>query len=113
MEEIEWLDEELTNLTTELTEKLKEVTSRDAKKLSKGVREDKFSFIADRLSRSKDVLSSYRVELRQVLKEVGKGTFAEYDGRGKVHNTNINKLAAEIEAAKKSAETRELMEGAK
>jgi len=41
MEEIEWLDEELTNLTTELTEKLKEVTSRDAKKLSKGVREDK------------------------------------------------------------------------
>jgi len=41
MEEIEWLDEELTNLTTELTEKLKEVTSRDSKKLSKGVREDK------------------------------------------------------------------------
>jgi len=28
-------------------------------------------------------------------------------------STNINKLAAEIEAAKKSAETRELMEGAK
>jgi len=46
-----------------------------------------FSFIADRLSRSKDVLSSYRVELRQVLKEVGKGTFAEYDGRGKVHKS--------------------------
>jgi len=46
-----------------------------------------FSFIADRLSRSKDVMSSYRVELRQVLKEVGKGTFAEYDGRGKAHKS--------------------------
>lgn len=40
-EEIEWLDEELTNLTTELTEQLKELTSRTGKKLSKGNRDDK------------------------------------------------------------------------
>ena len=44
-----------------------------------------FSFINDRVLRAKDVLSSYRVELRQVLKEVGKGTFAEYDAKGKEH----------------------------
>jgi hypothetical protein len=37
------------------------------------------------MSRAKDVLSSYKVELRQVLKEVGKGTFAEYDQKGKQH----------------------------
>ena len=43
------------------------------------------AFINDRLSRAKDVLSSYRVELRGVLKEVGKGTYAEYDAKGKEH----------------------------
>ena len=43
------------------------------------------SFVNDRLSRAKDVLSSYRVELRGVLKEVGKGTYAEYDAKGKEH----------------------------
>ena len=44
-----------------------------------------FQYINDRMGRAKDVLASYRVELRQVLKDVGKGTFAEYDGKGKVH----------------------------
>jgi hypothetical protein len=44
-----------------------------------------FGLINDRLSRAKDVLASYRVELRAVLKEVGKGTFAEYDAKGKEH----------------------------
>ena len=134
-EEIEWLDEELTNLTVELSEHLKELSSRTGQKLSKGNREDKvdlrppsrllllvitddkpssqmiscpgdlwsaamqhslfltgagtlswqFGLINDRLSRAKDVLSSYRVELRGVLKEVGKGTYAEYDAKGKEH----------------------------
>ena len=40
-EEIEWLDEELTNLTAELSEHLKELSSKTGKKLSKGNRDDK------------------------------------------------------------------------
>ena len=40
-EEIEWLDEELTNLTAELTEEAKQITSKEFKKLSKGARADK------------------------------------------------------------------------
>ena len=44
-----------------------------------------FAFINDRVARAKDVLSSYKVELRQVLKEVGKGTWAEYEAKGKEH----------------------------
>lgn len=45
-EEIEWLDEELTNIHAELTGKLGDITSRDGKKLSKGARDDKvFNFL--------------------------------------------------------------------
>jgi hypothetical protein len=44
-----------------------------------------FAYIVDRLARAKDVLATYRVELRTVMKEVGKGTWAEYDGKGKEH----------------------------
>jgi hypothetical protein len=44
-----------------------------------------FAYIIDRLARAKDVLATYRVELRTVMKEVGKGTWTEYDGKGKEH----------------------------
>ena len=40
-EEIEWLDEELCNLTKELTDQLAALTSREGKKLSKADRDDK------------------------------------------------------------------------
>ena len=40
-EEIEWLDEELTNGYTELDAKVKELRSSAGKKLSKGARDDK------------------------------------------------------------------------
>ena len=46
------------------------------------------AFVSDRMARAKDVLSSYRVELRQVLKDVGKGTFAEYDAKGMMRTPN-------------------------
>ena len=40
-EEIEWLDEELTNGYTELDAKVKELRSSAGQKLSKGARDDK------------------------------------------------------------------------
>jgi len=40
-EEIEWLDEELANLTVELGEKIKEITSAAGKKLGRSAREDR------------------------------------------------------------------------
>ena len=46
-----------------------------------------FAEIDERFARVKDVLASYKVELRQVLKEVGKGTFKEFDEKGKVHKS--------------------------
>ena len=36
------------------------------------------AFVSDRMARAKDVLSSYRVELRQVLKDVGKFTSSKH-----------------------------------
>jgi hypothetical protein len=40
-EEIEWLDEELTSLAADLTEKIKEITSSAGKKMAKTAREER------------------------------------------------------------------------
>ena len=40
-EEIEWLDEELVNLTQEIGERIKEITSAAGKKLGKSAREER------------------------------------------------------------------------
>jgi hypothetical protein len=41
MEEIEWLDDELTSLTADLTEKIKEITTSAGKKMAKTAREER------------------------------------------------------------------------
>jgi len=112
MEEVEYLDDELEKLTAELQEKFDELKKKD-KKLTAEQRADQVAYIFDRVSRAKDVLANFRVELRQLLREAGREEHAVYEAKGKTYNQTVNKINTDTEVLKAAADKRELMKGAK
>mmetsp|Transcript_51920 Transcript_51920/g.129223 ORF Transcript_51920/g.129223 Transcript_51920/m.129223 type:complete len:324 (+) Transcript_51920:26-997(+) len=112
MEEVEYLDDELEKLTAELQEKFDELKKKD-KKLSAAQREEQAAYIFDRVQRAKDVLTNFRVELRQLLREAGREEHAIFEAKGKAYNQTVNKINTDTEVLKAAADKRELMKGAK
>mmetsp|Transcript_28859 Transcript_28859/g.60603 ORF Transcript_28859/g.60603 Transcript_28859/m.60603 type:complete len:490 (-) Transcript_28859:527-1996(-) len=111
-DEIQFMHEELTNLSNEIQSGIDEL-KKNAKRFSPDVRNEKVAYLQDRVNRSKDVLASFRVELREVLKEAGRATYSDYEAKGKVHNANVNKLATDLETFRVAEEKKELLKGAK
>ncbi|EKX46088.1 hypothetical protein GUITHDRAFT_138563 [Guillardia theta CCMP2712] len=109
-EEIDWLNEELETIQTDVKALLDELTAK--KKAPPAEVEEKLNTVEEKMNRAKDIVSNFRIELRSVAKEIGREKYNIYEQKGKEHNVNISKLNQQVESTKNIIAKRELMKGA-
>eukprot|EP00304_Pavlova_gyrans_P010127 CAMPEP_0206042386 /NCGR_PEP_ID=MMETSP1466-20131121/6521_1 /ASSEMBLY_ACC=CAM_ASM_001126 /TAXON_ID=44452 /ORGANISM="Pavlova gyrans, Strain CCMP608" /LENGTH=239 /DNA_ID=CAMNT_0053417095 /DNA_START=94 /DNA_END=813 /DNA_ORIENTATION=- len=102
-EEINYYDEELTELCDEIRQKI------DALPRTQGDnRAERIAMIQQRMQRAKQVLHSFKVEMRELSKDEA----FTYDTKCKQHVATLQQLNTDLQWAKSEGERAELMEGA-
>jgi len=101
-EEINYYDEELTELTEEIRQKVDALY-----RLTGEARVERVAQLQVRMQRAKQVLHSFKVEMRELSQEEA----FTYDAKCKQHVANLQKLNADLEWAKTESERAQLMDG--
>jgi len=103
-EEIQFLDDELQNIYSEIRKGIEQLASMQGtadKKL------EKYSHLTQRVSRARTAYQSFKVELRELRDEEKK----TWSAKEKEHNQTITKLDSDIKMAKSNWERKDLMDG--
>lgn len=100
-EEISYYDDELTQLHSELRQKIDALP-----RLSGEARAERIAQLGVRMQRAKQVLHSFKVEMRELSKE---DAFI-YDVKCKQHLSNLQQLNTDLAWAKSESERAELMQ---
>ena len=102
-EEIQVLDDEINSICTEVEDKL--AAFRKKRKAKRKEKEEMCDDLHERMSRARDVYSTYRIELREVLKEKGKLEFTTWERKGHDNHKRIQMLVKEVQQLKTQIET--------
>jgi SNARE protein len=94
-EEIEVLSDEIDDICKEVDGKLANLKKK--RKATRKQKEDMCEEIAQRMARARDVYSTYRIELREVLREYGKAEATKWESRGHDHHKRIQGLVKDVQ----------------
>lgn len=103
-EEIQFLDDELQSIYSEVRKGIELLASMQGtadKKL------EKYSQLTTRVSRARTVFQSFKVELKELRDEEKKS----WQSKEKEHNQTITKLDSDLKMAKSTWERKDLMDG--
>lgn len=98
-EEIEVLDDEINQICAEVEGKLTKLTTK--KKMARKDKEELCEELLERMSRARDVYSTFRVEMREVLKEKGKIEYTRWESKGHEKHKRISALIQQIDVQKR------------
>mmetsp|Transcript_45578 Transcript_45578/g.71415 ORF Transcript_45578/g.71415 Transcript_45578/m.71415 type:complete len:301 (-) Transcript_45578:87-989(-) len=111
-EEIQYLDDEITQICESVQKEL-DTVAKPKSKLKRPQKIEKVEELLLEATRGRNIYSNFRVELREVLKEKGRMTYTEWETKGHEHHKKIMALLQDLEALKSRLEQEPLAPGEK
>eukprot|EP00290_Baffinella_frigidus_P010211 CAMPEP_0180150772 /NCGR_PEP_ID=MMETSP0986-20121125/21704_1 /TAXON_ID=697907 /ORGANISM="non described non described, Strain CCMP2293" /LENGTH=306 /DNA_ID=CAMNT_0022097883 /DNA_START=172 /DNA_END=1088 /DNA_ORIENTATION=+ len=102
-EEIQYLHDEINKVLKEVTEGYNEVKKEMDKPKGKMKVPDKLERVQDLIeqtTKGKDFYANFRVELREILKDVGRAAYAQWETRGHAHHKALQALLQDLQILK-------------
>eukprot|EP00286_Rhodomonas_abbreviata_P026922 CAMPEP_0181296896 /NCGR_PEP_ID=MMETSP1101-20121128/4947_1 /TAXON_ID=46948 /ORGANISM="Rhodomonas abbreviata, Strain Caron Lab Isolate" /LENGTH=288 /DNA_ID=CAMNT_0023401789 /DNA_START=243 /DNA_END=1106 /DNA_ORIENTATION=+ len=105
-EEVAFLDEEMTKIVEEIQAGLTKLQENKGTNVDR--RMERTDHLKSRISRAKEILKQYHLEMQNVKLEGGTA-FDSYQKKRLVHVETVDKLLKDVDVANRAAERKELM----